>query len=158
MLRLHIVQIVQVSHDIYSGIFSELCPCFVQDGDTGLFTACRQGYAVIVEMLLSNGAKVDFENSVRLITIVGIITQLLCHMHNYTQFGGTPLHAVSLSGYADIAEMLVDYGAVVDLQTEVKIKINGSWFNVSMLTLIRTETLHFSWLADMDISMLLHCW
>lgn len=41
------------------------------------------------------------------------------------QSGGTPLHAVSLSGYADVAGMLVDYGAVIDLPTEVKIEING---------------------------------
>ena len=48
------------------------------------------------------------------------------------QFGGTPLHAVSLNGCADVAEMLVDCGAVVDLPTEVKIEINGSWFYVSI--------------------------
>ena len=90
----------------------------MQDGDTALFMACRFGFTAIVDILLHNGANVNTENSVNL-NLKAILHSFGNYVAHTIQFGGTALHAASLGGYTDVAEMLLDFGASVDVPTEV---------------------------------------
>ena len=83
---------------------------------TALFPACEHGHAQIVKTLIENGADVNYQ------TQVGILSVSLCTctMAVFLQGGEwTPLLLASYYNHTDILELLINHGAHLDAVNNV---------------------------------------
>ena len=102
----------------------------LQDGETALHKATKEGHVEVVKMLVKYGAAVDTRNKVGLTISCKDKTP---HHEEYQalycvdrvcikfmlQDGDTTLHKAALRGHVEVVETLVDHGAATDVRNKV---------------------------------------
>ena len=88
-------------------------------GCTALFCACWYGYVDIARLLLDHGAAIDCQNLV-------IVSVTDCFYGNsskcarlHVQEGISPLYLTSHEGHFQLVQVLIEYGASVNITNEV---------------------------------------
>ena len=108
-----------------------------KDGESPLHWACNKGHAAVVEKLMQHDADVEAKTSVRLRLEQLPILVVQAASCNYdasspvhtlspyfmTQNGHTPLHWACNSGHVAVVEKLIENGA--DLEANDQVRSNG---------------------------------
>ena len=89
-----------------------------EDGNTALIQACLDGHLETVKLLLDCAAVVDYQNKES--TIKQLNTMLANNSWHYIQKGDSALHFSSIMGDVEVVKALLERGARVNLQDEVR--------------------------------------
>ena len=81
---------------------------------TSLGLACEAGHKAVAELLIFKGAKVNYQDNVRLVELSRILRYLLSF-----QIGFTPLHWASRNGHLDVVELLIEKDAQIVIPSKV---------------------------------------
>ena len=92
-----------------------------QDGSTALHYAVMNGHYDCVQLLIQSGADVDIKDNVSTLYVHIVYYHIHTHDISYcdTQDGDTALHYAVSNGHNDCAQLLIQAGAVVDIQDNV---------------------------------------
>ena len=100
----------------------------MQGGWTALHLAISNDHLDIAQLLVQAGADIDIQTNVRtyLMFIYAVYRHVdthICYHIGILQDGETALHCASSNGHLDIAQLLVQAGANIDLKNKVIILI-----------------------------------
>ena len=92
-----------------------------QFGWTALHYAVENGRYDCAQLLIQAGAVVDIQNIVSILYFILhiIMIILVIYLIGDTQIGCTALHRAAINGHCDCTQLLIQAGAVVDIQTNV---------------------------------------
>ena len=82
---------------------------------TALGLACEAGHKDVAKLLILKGAKVNYQDNVRL----HLKCQILLYYSFLNQTGFTPLHWASQNGHLDVVGLLIERDAQIDLPAKV---------------------------------------
>ena len=89
-------------------------------GGPALFCACLHGYAHIARILLDYGAVVNHQTLVsRMFPMAQYTRAHQRCFHLTTKQGTSPLYIASQEGHLDVIQVLLEYGASVNLVNDV---------------------------------------
>ena len=77
-------------------IYDPSCsPLHVQDGQTALYIACKEGNDQIVELLLKKEADINHQTKVRLLILVGVLLHCYIPYHIFPMYVAMGIHSSS---------------------------------------------------------------
>ena len=139
----------------------------MQEGSTPLYVASFAGNVEEVKMLLDGGTNVNEQNDVSLITFN---LQITCHVYCVpvqNAWGDTALIGACKGGQVETAQVLLDHGVIVDIQTKVievcyvKGRVGARSATVSLCWLVyccRVESQLLWWPVEEDTLTLSRHW
>ena len=96
---------------------------FLQDNQTPLHYASKNGHIEVAQVLLSHGATVDMKDS-RVSSIecsfLKLLVCVVCVNYCNIIIHQTPLHYASKHGHSEVVQVLLSHGATVDMKDRVR--------------------------------------